>query len=885
MSKRLAKKVLLIGWDAADWKVIYPLIEQGKMPTLAKFLSEGVHGKIKTLDPPLSPMLWTSMATGYRADKHGITGFVEPLLDNSGMRPVSSTSRKVRAIWNILHNQGLKSNIVGWWPSNPVEPINGVMVSNLYQQAPKKGNIEWKMPDGTVHPKELADVMAEFRIHPTEITGDLMLPFVPKLAEASEDEQKGLAGIAKVLAEASTIHSASTYLQRETEWDFMAVYHDAIDHFSHLAMRYKPPYRKGIPVKRYELMKDVVDAGYMYHDMMLERTLELADDDTTVILVSDHGFHSDHLRPKYFVKEPAAPAQEHSPWGIVCMKGPGIKKGEMFHGASVLDVTPTILSLFGLPIGENMEGKSLAPIVFTDEVKLDFIKDWEKEEGDFGTHPEDLKEDPWAAQEAMQQLIDLGYVDAPDGNILDRINEIKLESRYYVARNLIDAGKLDRGISILEEIFDQNPKAIRYGQRLADCYLKKRMFGKCRDLIDRLKNLQKLLEEEKVEQVENEGEEKNEKKIPDFMKEIELPRYIDFVEGQLFMHMNRYEKALECFNKVEEKVPNSFELYFSIGQLSLLSHKWSEGKEAYIKALSIDETNSYAHHGLGLCLLREGQIEDALDEFFTSVGLNYTYPNVHYHIGEALVKIGRKVEAAQAFDAAVSLSPGMTKAHRWLADLYENELQNPEKAKVHQDFLEKNIKGEVIIVSGLPRSGTSMMMQILDAAGIQVLVDGEREADINNPKGYYEFQPVKKLMVDKTWLPQAKGKAVKIIAQLLPFLPANFDYKIIFMRRNMLEVLASQNIMLGKKEDQVRRKEDNDKVFSATLFDTFQKQIRKVDDWIDAQANVEILNVNYSDVVDNPEEEFKAILSFLNVDGNIHEMIKCVDKDLYRNKI
>lgn len=883
MSKRLAKKVLLIGWDAADWKVIYPLIEQGKMPTLAKFLSEGVHGKIKTLDPPLSPMLWTSMATGYRADKHGITGFVEPLADNSGLRPVTSTSRRVRAIWNILHNQGLKSNVVGWWPSNPVEPINGVMVSNLYQQGTKMARNKWKMPDGTVHPEELKDTLAELRVHPSEITGDILLPFVPKLGDLSEDERKkSVLGVGKIIAEASSIHSASTYLQRETEWDFMAVYHDAIDHFCHLAMKYRPPYRKGLSKKRFELMKDVVDAGYMFHDMMLERTLQLADEDTTVIIVSDHGFHSDHLRPKYFVKEPAAPAQEHSPWGMVCMKGPGIKKGEMFHGASVLDVTPTILSLFGLPIGENMEGKPLTPLVFEEEVKLDYIKDWEKEEGDFGTHPEDLKEDPWAAQEAMQQLIELGYIDAPDGNILDRINETKLESKYYVARNLIDGGKLDKGISILEEIFEENPRAIRYGQRLADCYLRKRMFTKCRDLIDKLRDLQKLIDEEK-EAKGKEGEE--EKKVPDFMKEIELPNYIDFVEGQLFMHLNRFKKAKECFKKVEEKVPNSFELFSSMGRLSILSHRWDEGRDAYIKALSIDDTNSYAHHGLGLCLLREGHLEEALDEFFISVSLNYSFPNVHYHIGETLVKLDKKVEAAQAFEAAVSLSPGMTKAHKWLADLYEHELQDPEKAKVHQDFLEKNIKGEIIIVSGLPRSGTSMMMQILDAAGIPVLTDGEREADVSNPKGYYEFQPVKRLMVDKTWLPQAKGKAVKIIAQLLPFLPANYDYKVIFMRRNMLEVLASQHIMLGKKEDQVKRKEDNDKVYSSTLFDTFQKQLTKVDDWINAQANVDVLNVNYSDVIENPEDEFNAILAFLGVEGDENAMMKCVDKKLYRNKV
>lgn len=881
MSKRMSKKVLLIGWDSADWKVIYSLIEQGKMPTLAKFLNEGVHGKIKTLDPPLSPMLWTSMATGYRADKHGITGFVEPLLDNSGLRPVTSTSRKVKAIWNILTQSGLKSNVVGWWPSNPVEPIDGVMVSNFYQQSGKNPLGDWKMPDGTIHPKEMEEVLGELRVHPTELTASHLLPFIPKLGEMDIKNDKSLAGTVKILAEASSIHSASTYLQRETEWDFMAVYHDALDHFSHLAMKYRPPYRKGIPKKNFELLKDVVDAGYIFHDMMLERTLQMVDDDTTVIIVSDHGFHSDHLRPKYLIKEPAAPAQEHSPWGIVCIKGPGIKKGEMFHGASVLDVTPTILSLFGLPIGENMEGKSWLPQVATEEVKLDFIKDWEKEEGECGMHAKELQEDPWAAQEAMQQLIELGYIEAPDGNILDRINQNRNESKYYVARNLIEGGKIDKGIAILEELVESNPREVRYGQRLADCYLKKKQFAKCRELIEKLKDLQALIEQEELE-----GKEEDEKKkIPHFMKEIELPNYIDFVEGKLYTHLKRFKKAMESFKKVEQKVPNSFELFYSIGNLCTLNHKWSEGRDAFIKALSIDETDAFAHHGLGLCLLREGMYEDALDEFLMAVHYNFSIPNVHYHIGETLVKMNKKEEAASAFEVAVALSPGMTKAHKWLADLFSNELQNPEKAKVHQDFLDKNIKGEVIIVSGLPRSGTSMMMQILDAAGVPVLTDGVREADVNNPKGYYEFQPVKKLMVDKSWLPQAKGKAVKIIAQLLPFLPANYDYKVIFMRRNMLEVLASQHIMLGKKEDQVKRKEKNDKVFSATLFDTFQKQVQKVDDWVDAQANVDILNVNYSDIIENPEEEFNALLAFLGVEGDVEAMKAMVDTKLYRNKV
>ena len=133
----MPKKVLVIGWDAADWKVINPLMDSGQMPTLQKFVEEGVMGNIATLDPPLSPTLWTSIATGKRPFKHGIHGFVEPDPDSEkGIRPVLVTSRKGKAIWNILNQHGLRSNVIGWWPSHPAEPVNGVYVSNFYQRAP-----------------------------------------------------------------------------------------------------------------------------------------------------------------------------------------------------------------------------------------------------------------------------------------------------------------------------------------------------------------------------------------------------------------------------------------------------------------------------------------------------------------------------------------------------------------------------------------------------------------------------------------------------------------------------------------------------------------------------------------------------------------------------
>src|SRR5436305_13393095 len=130
MKETPRRRVLLIGWDSADWEMIDPLLERGQMPALARLLADGVRGNLATLQPVLSPMLWTSIATGKRADTHGICGFTEPLPDASGIGPVRSTSRKCKAIWNILTQTGLKTNVVGWFASHPAEPINGIMVSD-----------------------------------------------------------------------------------------------------------------------------------------------------------------------------------------------------------------------------------------------------------------------------------------------------------------------------------------------------------------------------------------------------------------------------------------------------------------------------------------------------------------------------------------------------------------------------------------------------------------------------------------------------------------------------------------------------------------------------------------------------------------------------------
>ena len=123
MRKGLAKRVLLIGWDAADWSFLTPLLDSGKMPNLRRLIEGGVSGRIATLQPILSPILWTSIATGKRGDKHGVLSFVEPAPDGKSIQLVGSASRRAKALWNILSQLGCRSVVVNWFASHPAEPI------------------------------------------------------------------------------------------------------------------------------------------------------------------------------------------------------------------------------------------------------------------------------------------------------------------------------------------------------------------------------------------------------------------------------------------------------------------------------------------------------------------------------------------------------------------------------------------------------------------------------------------------------------------------------------------------------------------------------------------------------------------------------------------
>jgi len=720
MPEPLAKKVLLIGWDAADWKVINPLLDQGLMPTLDDFINHGVMGNLATLRPILSPMLWNSIATGKRPNKHGIHGFMEPDTQNGGIRPVSSTSRKVKAIWNILTQRGFKTHVLGWFAGHPAEPINGISVSDLFPYATAPQDQPWPLPPGAVHPESLRDTFAELRMHPADVTEAAILPWIPRAAEVDQEKDKGLMSFAKILSENCSIHNAATWILQNEPWDFLAVYYNGIDHFCHGFMHYHPPRMEGIPEDRYEIYKDVVNGAYRFHDMMLETLLNLAGPEATVLLVSDHGFHSDHLRPRGIPAEPAGPAVQHRPFGIFCMKGQHVQQDERSYGATLLDVTPTILTLFGLPVGADMDGRVLVQ-AFEEPPQIARIPSWEQELGECGMHPSDLRMDPAAAQAVLQQFVALGYIQPPSEDQSKAVASAVREANYNLARDYLDCGRPDDALPLLEDLAKNDPKQTRFQMHLAQCYLALSRRAEAKQILEALitadlnppeaeavkaeqpdqaeaaqvaENAQQaespralVPETARTETTEAAAPETVTPETPTSPEKPSNPRpWADLLMGVIHFEEGNMDAALASLLKAEQSDPRLPNLHLRIGETYLRQKHTDDADRAFQQALDIDGDSPEAHLGLAMVRLRQRRNEEAAEQALLAVGLQHFLPLGHFYLGVALARLGHRQRAMLAFETCLSMLPGLVAAHRWLAALHSQPGGDLDKAIRHRSL-------------------------------------------------------------------------------------------------------------------------------------------------------------------------------------------------------
>ncbi len=645
MLNRTAKKLLIIGWDAADWIIIDRLFAEGKMPHLRRLVDSGVRADLSSLDPKLSPLLWSSIATGKTADKHGILNFVEPNPTGDGLRISASTTRRTKALWNIITQSQMKVNAVSWYASHPAEAISGVCVTNLFQEGePTASDAPWPMQSGTVHPELWQAKLAPQRTAAKDITKAQLLSMIPRLHETTpkDDRPKTLA---KQLARMSSVHHAAMSILKDSpQWDCTMVFYETIDTIGHHFMQFLPPRMTHISKDDLRLYGDVMLRVYEHHDRTLGELLQHAGTETTVMLLSDHGFHSGDQRPVITQINPddraAVEASWHRPFGVLVMSGPGIKCGEKISAASLLDITPTALALLGLPVGEDMDGRVLAES-FSQPYALKTIESWDTKPGEAGMHPDELRNNPFESQDALNQLIDLGYMPALGDDIKSRLELVRRESNFNLAVVYMTTGRAHLAEPLFAELFQQNPDESRFTTNLANCQFNARNFAGCAQTASA------------------------------FLQKHPTNAEAGFLLAGSLANLGKNDEAKALLTRLERDFGNRPELAMSLGDLHGILGDWEKASQLYRRSEKHDPQNVRIQIGLARMSLATAKWDDAVEFCLNACDIRQLTPEAHDALGIALAWLGDYPHAIQSFETALHLQPGLIEAHRFMVILSE----------------------------------------------------------------------------------------------------------------------------------------------------------------------------------------------------------------------
>jgi len=417
-SQRSLRRIMLIGWEGADWRLMEPLLEAGRMPHLERMIESGTMGNLTSSIPMVCPILWTSIATGVFGDQHNILTPVEP--DGYGdVRPVQSTSRRRKAIWNILSQSGLRCAVICWPATHPAEAINGIVVSDRFPHTFGPAADLWPADERTVHPPDLFDSIMKLRVRREDLTPGQVAAFIPRLEEISGSNDERVASVAMRLAQTASVQNAATWIAQNMEWDFLAVHFGMLGSLCHEFMKYNAPYEESVSQRDADLFGHVVNTAYILHDKMLERLSELAGKDTIILLVSDHGFNRKPIQlvPKHlesmmdaFPNEPRYHyLRYHHRDAVFCATGPGVKEDDLIIGGRITDIAPTILAALELPLPVDTEGRLLQGIFETPPTTKS-IESYELPAASDGICHKDMIEDPWVMQEIIESLSYLGFI-------------------------------------------------------------------------------------------------------------------------------------------------------------------------------------------------------------------------------------------------------------------------------------------------------------------------------------------------------------------------------------------------------------------------------------------------------------------------------------------
>ena len=428
-------RILFIGVDGLEWSVLAPMVRNGQAPHLRSLMERGVYGKLETIEPNLSPVIWTTIATGKVPEKHGVVDFVEVDPDTGEARLFNRLDRKAKAFWNILSEWGDRVHVVGWFVTYPAEPIRGFMVSQYTSLARAidlwKGSLYEGVPNQTYPESFFEELVPDIRKVAAESPALADRVFGKDALDPAMGMEAQLVQHTLWALESDVLYAriAERILESDPEFDVLAVYFGGPDVAGHRFWRYYRPeeYRFPPSAERLDRFGDVVPTVYRMIDDRVGELLALCRDDVTVFVVSDHGMSAINQTVRFESLERVRQMNSghhleaaRSP-GVIIAAGPGIRHDRSSDPSrvepssldalgSVLDVAPTLLYLRHAPAGKDMDGGLLDRILdprFLQDHPFETVETHES----IGEAPDPEAFDEGMDEEMIKRFRALGYVD------------------------------------------------------------------------------------------------------------------------------------------------------------------------------------------------------------------------------------------------------------------------------------------------------------------------------------------------------------------------------------------------------------------------------------------------------------------------------------------
>lgn len=646
------RRVLLVGWDAADARMLDGLVSAGALPEFGRLVAAGAIGDLAAIGPPVGSLAWTSIATGVRPDRHGILDDFEFEPGDGTWQPISARRRAVKAIWNIATQTGLRSVIVGWGAGHPAEPVLGASVDERFVVITGPVEREWPIAEGSVHPPELGPRLADLRLHPSEFESGELVALVPSLGEIDLAKDLRPMRLAECLAATVSLHAVATELLEHEAWQFAAIRYPLLGHLASTFLRCRPPRGEGVPDEDVRRYGGVIDGAHRLLDAMLARLREIAGPETTVIVASECGLragavHGDWRRPA----------------GLVAIAGPGTRPDGLIHGANHLDVAPTVLALLGLPAGSDMPGRILDE-AFTVPPAGRRIPSWESLAGECGRlAPAEAAGSvrPWQHHEAVQQLVALGYV-AEDQAHDARHAAIAARADYHRAMVHLDAFEWAAAVEPLRRVVAARPGDLQVALLLAFALSLVGGLDECRSLADAVS------------------------------ANPALAPYAEAIRGLIASAEGRDADAVAAFVACERGAPPTGFLLDRLGWAYLRLGRLEEAERVLRRSRELEPEGRFAPFALAGILLDRDRPAEAAEEALQAIGRHYRWPEAHARLGVALARLGRTREAVRAFEISIAQRPSAL-AHEALATIHEQAAGDPRQVAFHRERARELRKG------------------------------------------------------------------------------------------------------------------------------------------------------------------------------------------------